>query len=246
MNVDVVFLPSLLTPAHVRGRNVVVFDVLRATTSMTAALAAGVAEIRVYPTLAAAATGAGPAGAGRLLCGEENCLAPAGFDLGNSPGAFTSANAAGRTMHLSTTNGTRAIVAARGAATIFSGALVNASFVARALAARAHDVTLLCAGTGGAIALEDVLGAGAVLHALQKRGGAQLESDAALMALRLFRGARDDLRASLAQSRGGENVRAAGLDADIDFAARLDAIDVVGVIEETTAEPPVVKPLSPN
>src|SRR4051812_10265453 len=105
MRVDVVFIPSLLDDGHLRGRSVAVFDVLRATTSMAAALAVGVVEIRVSPAPASAARAAGPASPLRLLCGEEKCLPPPGFDLGNSPGRFT-AEHRGRVVHMSTTNGT--------------------------------------------------------------------------------------------------------------------------------------------
>src|SRR6185503_128204 len=123
MRVDVVFLPSLIRDEHLISRSVAVFDVLRATTSMAAALAAGVSEIRVYPDTASAARTAGPASPHRLLCGEEKCLPPPGFDLGNSPGAFVPEHS-GRIMHMSTTNGTRAIVACSKAAAVYPAALV--------------------------------------------------------------------------------------------------------------------------
>src|SRR5438552_3276073 len=86
--VEVVFLPTDLLPRHVAGRSVVVFDVLRATTSITAALAAGVKEILVFGDVDAAARAAATCSGPRLLCGEVRCLPPAGFDLGNSPRAF--------------------------------------------------------------------------------------------------------------------------------------------------------------
>jgi 2-phosphosulfolactate phosphatase len=235
MNTDVVLLPRDLQRAHLDGRLVVVFDVLRATTTMAAALAVGVREIRVFDDLDAARAAAGPADdeAGRLLCGEHNCLAPPGFDLGNSPGAFTREHHAGRVVYMSTTNGTRAIVAAREAAVVLTGALVNAGAVAQAIARRWPDldVTLLCAGTGGAVAMEDVVGAGAVMHALNRLVAVVPASDVAVMASTLFGAVRTDLRAALAASRGGRNVVAAGLEPDIEFAARLDALDVVGVVE---------------
>ena len=126
----------------------------------------------------------------------------------------------------------RAIVAARGAQLLLPGALVNASAVARELARAGLDVTLLCAGTGGEIAMEDVLGAGAVLESLQKMGPVQIASDAARMALRLFQACRDQLRQTLAACTGGENVLAVGLEADLDFAARVDVFEVVGVVRE--------------
>src|SRR5690348_7200145 len=110
MLVDVVSLPKDLTETHVRGRAVVVFDVLRATTTMTAALAAGADEIHVFPTLDEARAAANACKTDRLLCGEVRCLPPEGFDLGNSPGAYVSENVRGKILFMSTTNGTRAIV----------------------------------------------------------------------------------------------------------------------------------------
>ncbi len=241
MWVDVVLLPDLLQDRHLRNRSVAVFDVLRATTSMAAALAVGVTEIHIYSNTAAAARGAGPTAPQRLLCGEEKCLPPPGFDLGNSPGAFN-AEHAGRVMHMSTTNGTRAIVAARHATAIYPAAIVNAGAVARALIRRDQSVTLLCAGTDGNVAMEDVLGAGALIDALQAvHAGMTYESDAPVMARKLFRSLRRDLREALESTRGGQNVVAAGLSADIDFAARLDALDVVGRIDNPAAATPVVR-----
>jgi 2-phosphosulfolactate phosphatase len=240
MTVDVVLLPDALR--RVTGISAVVFDVLRATTTIAAALAAGLEEIRIYGTTedARAAANAEPREARGLLCGEEKCLPPAGFDLGNSPGAFDAARHRGRHAHLSTTNGTRAILAANGAARIFTGALVNASAVAAGLhRAGATDVILLCAGTNGQVAAEDVIGAGAVLHALRPYAPVRLQSDVAWMAEDLFIAHRSDLARALRTSRGGQNVIAANLEPDIDFAAALDSIDVVGEVHPGT--PPVIR-----
>jgi 2-phosphosulfolactate phosphatase len=228
MNLDVAFLPQDLDPATLPRRAVVVFDVLRATTTMTAALAAGVAQIRVFPETASARQAAAAHQSPKpLLCGEQSCLPPEGFNLGNSPGAFGAAHA-GQTLFMSTTNGTRAILAARTAKLLLTGALVNAAAVARVLAGTRLDVTLLCAGTNGQVAMEDVLGAGAVIDAL---GTVQM-SDAATISLRLFQSCRGELRRALAGTAGGRNVIAAGLEPDIDFAAGLDRFpDVVGRVE---------------
>lgn len=245
MTVDVVLLPAELRPHQLASRAVAVFDVLRATTTMAAALAAGVGQIRVFGDVAAARAAAEhhPA-ASRLLCGEANCLPPDGFDLGNSPGAFRPAAHAGRTAFVSTTNGTKAILAAGGAAARFVAAVVNASAVARALAAAGRDVTLLCAGTDGQVAMEDVLGCGAVIDALRRHGVPVLPArDTARLAHRLFQDNRYRLREVMADADGGRNVTAAGLAEDIDFAARLDALDVVGEVED--GDPPIVRPWPP-
>jgi 2-phosphosulfolactate phosphatase len=233
MRLNLILLPRDATDESFAGRAVVVFDVLRATTTMTAAMAAGVREIRIFGDTESAREAAAAAREPKpLLCGEAQCLPPAGFDLGNSPGALNRAAHEGRSLYMSTTNGTRAIIAARSAKLLLAGALVNASGVARVLAASGLDVTLLCAGTNGQLAMEDVIGAGAVADALRKLAKVELESDAARMTLRLFQAARGDLRGALAEAAGGRNVIAAGLEADIDFAARLDVLDVVGRVHD--------------
>jgi 2-phosphosulfolactate phosphatase len=129
-----------------------------------------------------------------------------------------------------TTNGTRAIAAARGARDLLVGALVNATAVAARVRQIGRDLTLLCAGTNGAVAMEDVVGAGAVLDALLASGDVDLTSDVARIAVRALRGSRNDLLGTLRDACGGRNVAAAGLEADIAFAASLDRLPVVGTV----------------
>jgi 2-phosphosulfolactate phosphatase len=230
MKVDVLFLPSEGRADSFVGRAVAVFDVLRATTTMTAALAAGVSEIRLFSSIDEVVT------AGReqrapprpMLCGERYCLRPEGFDLGNSPCEMVRDWPACQTLLMCTTNGTKAIIAAREAKLLLAAALVNAKAVARELVSSGLDVTLLCAGLKGDVAMEDVIGAGAVLSTM---GDVILVSDRARMAGRLFEQTRDGLRDALAESAGGRNVLASGLGADIDFAASLNRYDVVGHVD---------------
>ena len=209
----------------------VVFDVLRATTSITSALMAGVTEVRIFGSLAEAEAAAGAFTGRRLLCGEQACLMPAGFDLGNSPGQFVPETHRGMTAFLSTTNGTRAIVAAKAAPAIFTGCLLNASAVARRLAAIGNDITLLCSGTEGEISPDDMIGAGAVIAGLQRVGSCDIDSDAAGNAKSLFDQAASDLPAALAATTAGRNVIREGLAPDVAFAARLDVTDVVGEVK---------------
>jgi 2-phosphosulfolactate phosphatase len=225
--VDVCFLPSALRPDHLASRAVVVFDVLRATTSMIAALDAGVSGIDIYASTADVVE-AGKASPGSLRCGEERCLPPPGFDLGNSPGAFQEGLHKHRTLLMSTTNGTRAILAARGASKLFVGALVNARAVAAVLNAQGMPVTLLCAGTDRDIAMEDILGAGAVMAELAALTPLQVISDPARIAQELFASGRDELPGLLRNASGGRNLMKVGREEDIDFAAQLNIFDVVG------------------
>ena len=216
MRIEVVFLPELLHQRDLSRLTVIVFDVLRATTTITAALAAGTANPRP------------------LLCGEIKTLRPPGFDLGNSPGEFTSEQA-GREVYFATTNGTRAAYAVRSAAHLFAGALVNAPAVAAAAWRSRDDILLLCSGTAGEISLEDTLGCGAVCRELLALGETALANDAAKIAERLFLSAADHLPDVLRDGQGGHNIIAAGLEPDIDFCARFAEIPVVGVAEQDAA-----------
>ena len=228
-------LPRELIGVDLSRRTVVVFDVLRATTTMVAALDVGVDQIRIFADVHSARRAARQFGNDAILCGEIQCLPPPDFDLGNSPGLLGPGHA-GKTVFMATSNGTRAIVAAEGAQTILIGALVNAAAIAKRMAGMA-DPILLCAGTNGQVAMEDLLGAGAVISELRSRRPIELASDAARIGARMFDCAKADLLSALTEAQGGKNVIAAGLADDIHFAARLNAIDRVGIVQAGTVRP---------
>ena len=232
MKVDVILRPFDLESDSITNRTVVVFDVLRATTSITAALAVGIKEIRVFGDLESARAAATEFQGPKLLCGERHTLPPEGFDRGNSPGQYTPADA-DKTVILSTTNGTKAIVAARAAPLLLTGALVNAAAVAKRVVEAGRDVTLLCSGSDGEPSFEDLLGAGAVLTHIKSEREITYGTDLARVAERLFAACRDDLPATLRETFGGHNIRRVHLDADIDFAAQVDAISVVGKVMDS-------------
>lgn len=144
------------------GGSVVVIDVLRATSTIVAALAHG--AVAVYPCATAGEARELAAGRGgdRLLCGEADSLKIAGFDLGNSPREFTPEAVAGREVVLVTSNGTRALRSLPGGAgEVVLASFLNAGAVGRHLArAAAGGVTIICAGTRGGFSLEDFLCAG--------------------------------------------------------------------------------------
>lgn len=230
MDIEVALMPKYLGDSPLAGKTVVVFDVLRATTTILAALAVGIRSVRAFADLgeAKAAAAVTP---GAILCGEVKALPAPGVDMGNSPGQFTMEHS-GRDVLLSTTNGTKALSAARSAAALFAGALVNAAAAARAAALTNRAVLLLGSGTNGDVAMEDAIGAGAVCDLLLKDGKYSLANDAARMSHRLFLACRSDLPRVLRDCQGGRNVIKAGLEADIDFAARLDVFDFAAVVDK--------------
>jgi 2-phosphosulfolactate phosphatase len=215
----------------------VVLDVLRATSTIAAALQAGAREVRLFDSLDAARQGKkdqGNAAGPVLLAGERACLKPDDFDLGNSPREQLTEKVGGATLLLATTNGTRAAVRARNAQRLFAASLLNAAATAQALlpGLESSHTLLVCAGTNGNLAVEDVIGAGSILFALlQATYRTDLAfTDTAWMAYHTFAAVRQRLPAALRLGQGGINVIEAGLEDDIDFCARLDAVPLVARI----------------
>jgi 2-phosphosulfolactate phosphatase len=230
------FLPAFVEPAEVAGRRAVVIDVLRATTTIVHALAAGAGAVVPCLEIADARRAASSFSPHEVvLGGERGGLAIEGFHLGNSPSEYTADNVAGKTVILTTTNGTRALLHASQASEILIGALVNLSAVcARLEQGGASDVDILCAGTDAQITSDDVLAAGAMADRLD-RGDWRFD-DAARIARDAWRtvaasAAGDELGARLTQalreSRGGRNLVRIGMAADIATAAHLDRFAVV-------------------
>lgn len=212
---------------------VVVFDVLRATSTMIAALASGASCIIPVATPEEALARRAAAGEGAIVvAGERKGAAPAGFDLGNSPREFTSARVHGRSVVLTTTNGTRAIFAAAACRRVLIGALVNRAAVAAALEADPGPIVLLASGTDGHATAEDTLAVGAVVAALLERRALHLDlmASAALGAWRTASVDASTLRRAMRESRGGQNLAAIGLERDIDDCGRVDSTTLVPVV----------------
>lgn len=229
--VHVHMLPALTAAEALAGQTVVVIDVLRATTTIVHALAAGATE--VIPCLevdGARNVAASLGGDGVVLAGERRGLPIDGFQLGNSPAEFRRETVGGKTIVFTTTNGTRAMQLCRDAREVLLGAFVNLSAVVAALR-DAEVVHLLCAGTGNQITREDVLLAGAMLDHLLVERPAEL-SDQAELALDAWRTVAHDLAnvplaERLRSSCGGRNMLKTGQASDIELAAQIDRFDIV-------------------
>jgi 2-phosphosulfolactate phosphatase len=226
-------LDVLLAPPwpaeRVRGKHAVVVDVLRATTTITTALANGASG--VIPVLVpedAAALGQRLGRERVLFCGERDAVRIEGFDLDNSPASFPPEVVAGKTLVFTTTNGTRALRAVSSAASVRIGALVNRSAVARALAAEsARDVVIVCAGVEGAFALEDAIGAGAIIDALLALMPEAELHDGARAAALLYRSVAQRLTEAIASADHAQALVEKGFATDVTRCAAIDTLDVV-------------------
>jgi 2-phosphosulfolactate phosphatase len=224
----------LLQPADLAGGFVIVIDLLRASTTIVHALGHGAAavipceEVDEARAVAARTPGA-------LLGGERSSVRIEGFDLGNSPAEYTRARVAGRTVILTTTNGTRAIrrAAACGDAPTVLAIGCFANFSATLGAAldggpQARPVHIVCAGVKGEVCLEDTICAGAFALAIARRTGEPLTDDPAALAVEACLRARaQGLEQALSQSRGGRNLIGAGLASDIPLCAEMDTHPLV-------------------
>jgi 2-phosphosulfolactate phosphatase len=234
MRAHVVLSPAELDGARLGPQAAVVVDVLRASTSVVAACAAGCAG--VVPARDAEAARA-RAGAGTLLAGERGGEPIPGFDLGNSPLEFTAERVGGRTIVLTTTNGTRAMMAGGRAAVVAVGALTNLGAAARWVAGQGRDVVVLCAGEAGGFALEDAVCAGLLLERVAGAGVGLQWSDAAVAARRL--GEHYGPRLHLLREEAGwaRALLRAGRGADVEACLAVDGQDEVPVLEHGVIRP---------
>lgn len=213
-------------------RGAVVIDTLRFTTTAAQALHAGAESIQVAQEIDAAVQLAQQIGSTARLCGERHCKPIPGFHFGNSPLEYTPDAVAGGKLVFSTTNGTRAVEAVANFDTCLLGSLVNRQAIARSIAASNIDRwSIICAGTDGQVAGEDLLAAGAILDSLMKITQAELEGDSAMIALSLWQAnpmaTASALASLLEKFSGGFNLVQAGYGADIQFATDVDSLDVV-------------------
>ncbi|MBL9124638.1 MAG: 2-phosphosulfolactate phosphatase [Planctomycetaceae bacterium] len=212
------FLPTLVEPDALRGGTVVVIDVLRATTTIAAAIAAGARAVIPCGELEEARQIAAKfARSEVLLGGERGGLLIPGFDLGNSPRDYLPEVVGGKTIVFTTTNGTQALLRCRQAARVLTAGFVNLSAIASAVqdfARSAHEserIHLVCAGTRGQITGEDVLLAGCLadrISAFARDADAPPPdgNDATRIALEVWHQVRDQHQRSSHTLSGGDAI----------------------------------------
>ena len=230
---EVLFTPAeyaLLGQRDLRETLTVVFDVLRATSTIVTALANDATAILPVAEIAEALS-IRRRRPEVLLAGERDGVriqsdltGSIAFDLGNSPREFIKEKIAGRTIVLTTTNGTRALRACAAAKTVLVGSLLNLSALTDFIE-REYPIHLLlvCSGTIDQAAYEDVLAAGALCDLVWPKYRSGMVADSARIAHRLFRLEQKDLVAAMTQSRNGRRLLAhPDLAGDVPFCAQRD------------------------
>ena len=236
MRIDVVFGGAALAPSDVTGRVVAVIDVLRASSSIAAALANGARAVIPLESPDDVVTRAKALERSDvLLAGERKMLTIQGFDLGNSPLEFNRNVVEGKTVLMTTTNGTPAIMNAQGARDVVIASYVNYTAVLTMLRTALRggsDVTLVCAGRERQFALEDAGCAGRYVYSLSKRlTGVEL-NDAAQCCALIDRKYGEQVVRLFEASEHGRALRDAGFGADLIACATPDAYPVIPLYQD--------------
>jgi len=231
MNIDVAFTPGEVQA--LASKVCIVIDVVRATSSLTVIMSKKPARVILTTTIQKAAKFASQQTVHPMLCGERGGLKPEGFDFGNSPRQYYSADLKDKTLIFTSSNGTRAVADLVIAPHVYLGCFLNASaVVAKALdTARINemDIMLVCAGREEKFAVDDAYCAGFLVSKLMSMLPADQEftlADGAQAALGIFGYYRDD-RKLIEMSGAGQAVIGIGLADDLTFLLQRDLIDCV-------------------
>ena len=236
MRLDVFFKVGEVTPADTGGRVVAVIDVLRASTTIAVALANGARTVIPFESSEDVIIRSKSFSKSDVkLAGERKMHTIPGFDLGNSPREFTKEAVEGKTVLLSTTNGTVALISVNGARDTVVASFVNFSPVVALLRSALRggtDVAILCAGHDRHFSLEDAVCAGKFARAVTKDlTGVQI-NDGAYAAGMLDARYEEHIARVFADSEHGRALAEAGFADDLVVAGTLDAYPVVPIYQD--------------
>lgn len=220
-----------LAPTDVVPDCAIAVDVLRATTTIAAALAAGAEAVQAFSDLEQLiqVSEAWPAER-RIRIGERGGKTVDGFDMGNSPLDCTPERVKGCRIFMSTTNGTRALQRVQAASVVLTAALTNRQAVVQSLQADQPDVVwIVGSGWEGSFSLEDTVCAGAIADSLLAAGNQDelVGNDETLAAIALYRQYQDNLLELLHQASHGKRLLRLNNHVDLEYCAQMDILDVL-------------------
>lgn len=225
MKVHTILSPQLfsLFSKEVANNQVLIIDILRATTSMVVMLENGANSVRPVAGVDEALR-LKQENPDLLIAGERNGFKVEGFEFGNSPQEFTADKVAGQSLVITTTNGTQALSLSLEASDIWVGGFLNMDALVGAIFNKGKDVFLFCAGWKGHVNLEDTLFAGAVAEALVEKG-CEIADDASRAAMTLWKGAQSDLQGFLAEASHVKRFQSMHAESDLDVCLQLNVSD---------------------
>lgn len=226
--IEVCFSPAIYPLHHNKESNVVVIDILRATSAICAAFMNGVKEVIPVSDLEDAKE---LKSEGYLVAAERDGIVIDFADFGNSPFNFTAERVGGKRIVYSTTNGTKAIDMARGCSNIVIGSYLNLASISKWLTAQNRDVVLFCSGWKDRFSLEDTLFAGAVAQDLIDSGNFSTKCDAAKAAMDLWGLAKTNLHDYSLKVAQKERLAKNGLDDVFEFCHTPNQMSIVPILQ---------------
>ncbi len=225
--IEVCFTPYLLPLYDIKNSIVVVIDIFRATTSICYGIENGAQAIIPVATVEECKNYEDGV---CLLAAERDGQVVEGFDFGNSPFAYAKDKVKGKTVVLTTTNGTHAIDESKKTAhQVVIGSFLNLDAICDYLKTQDKDVFLLCAGWKNKFNLEDTLFAGAVVHQLKDED--YFLDDSSIAAQDLYLQAKDDLNAYTAKTSHSERLKKLGIEEDIKFCLNVNITRAIPVLK---------------
>src|SRR5476651_86033 len=226
--VNVCLTPALIPLYDVENYIVVIVDIFRATSSICYGIENG-AEAIIPVSQVEECAAYREKGLDYLLAAERDGKVVDGFDFGNSPFSYTAEKVAGKTIVLTTTNGTHALHLSRAAKKIVIGSFLNLTALSTWLRNQDENILLVCAGWKNNFNLEDTLFAGAVIDQL-KAFDFKLD-DAAIAANDLYIAGKDDINQYLKKTSHSERLKKLGIEKDIEFCLQVDLTTAIPVLE---------------
>lgn len=228
MDIEICFSPQSYPLFHKPDSIVVVIDILRATSAITTAFYNGVSKMIPIATIEEAQSYKSN---GFMVAAERNGEVLEGFDLGNSPFGYMNTKVKGKTIAITTTNGTQAIEVAKNASKIIIGSFLNLDVVIEYLKKEKRDVLFLCAGWKNKFNLEDTLFAGAVAETLIYKNNFTSSCDSTIAAMELYKLAKHDLYGFLANSSHRNRLAKLDLERDIRYCLEPNQCPVLPVMQ---------------
>jgi 2-phosphosulfolactate phosphatase len=225
---DVCLTPALIPLYNVEDYIVVVIDIFRATSSICYGIENG-AEAIIPVSEVEECAAYREKGFDHLLAAERNGEVVAGFDFGNSPFSYTKEKVSGKSVVLTTTNGTHALHLSRKAKKIVIGSFLNLTSLCNWLKTQNESILLVCAGWKNNFNLEDTLFAGAVVEQLKEHG--YTLDDPAIAANDLFQIGKNDISQYLSKTSHGERLKKLGIEKDIAFCLQTDLTTAIPILD---------------
>lgn len=235
-NINILLTQSLIQDdLQLKDKNVIILDVLRATTTMTVALAYGAKEIIPTENIATAVRVA-KGSKNSLLCGERNGKIVDGFNLGNSPLEYTSEAVKDKSLIFSTTNGTLAIIKSKFAKSCLICSFVNITSIVDYVNTIDEDFTIICSGKLNDFCLEDAVCAGMLLNKLSAGRNINMK-DSEIAAINLSNDlamllnvpSQDKILKMFQLCEHGRYLSSIGFEKDLEFCSKIDSFPSIPI-----------------